>query len=179
MGGCVVVGAYYFTQPKAAGSVKPYNLPSAGNTPSAENSPGPANAPATNAPPDGRFPDLPGTPSREETAAAVKLLISNLNQAVQTRDFTAFYGYVAKRWQAQTSPEKLQETFGPAEERGIALSAAAAAEPDMESVNVEGEKMTLEGDYHVQPREFHFILIFEKEEGDWKVINISLKPKQQ
>ncbi len=98
------------------------------------------------------------------------------NEAVQTKDFTAFHGQISKLWQDQITPAKLKAVFQSFIEKGIDVSKISDVDPVFsEPAKIDGDGvLILQGHYPTAPSEVQFRLKYVSEKGDWKLVGIKL-----
>ena len=115
-------------------------------------------------------------PSETELKSMTLESLLSFNKGVQAKDFTAFYGEIAKLWQEQTTPEKLQEAFNDFIEKGLDISSIKKAEPVFNKpaeINSDG-LLVIYGYYPTTPKRTVFQMKYLKEEGEWKLVGIKV-----
>jgi hypothetical protein len=102
------------------------------------------------------FAAKPKVPSETELKSMTLDALLTFNKGVQAKDFTGFYKEIAKLWQEQTSPEKLQALFQDFIDKGLDISPIKKLEPVFNKPAVV------------------FRLQYMQEEGEWKLVGIKL-----
>lgn len=118
----------------------------------------------------------PAVPSSEETEKLTHDSLLAFNQAVQTQDFTAFYGQTAKLWQDQTKPAELKKIFQTFIDQKIDLAPVIQTEPTFSKppeIDKDGV-LSIEGRYPSKPIAADFRLKYISEGGVWKLIGIEV-----
>lgn len=148
--------------------------------------PGQTPAPATSAAeapdaPNARAPDAPNAeasdaPNAEAQAQLVAETLSAFAASVNAKDFTGFYDSISSRWQAQTSAEKLRESFGAFIDQEIDLTVVDGMQPNIDaSAGIQADgTLHLTGHYPTEPSRTSFDLQYELEDAQWKIINIDI-----
>lgn len=109
-----------------------------------------------------------------ERLAAEALL--GFNQAVQARDFTAFYGTLADVWKQRTTPQRLRQAFQEFLDKDIDIGPIKDVKPRVApaaAVNAKGV-LVIAGHYPTQPSQVRFELEYAQEGGGWKLRGISV-----
>jgi len=121
-------------------------------------------------------------PAKKEVpdqATLVKLTDTHmllLGEAINKRDFSAFYQASAKLWQSQTSAKEMQAAFQQLIDRNMDLTTIRGQAPVFSDVPALDERgcLVLKGYYPVQPDAVHFELTFVYEYPAWKLIGLHL-----
>jgi len=102
------------------------------------------------------------------------------NKALQSKNFDSFYARIAKLWQAQTTAEKLKETFKPFLDQEVHISGVADVEPDFdEKPGVDNDGfLVLKGSYPTTPSKVFFELRYVYEEETWELVGINVNLKK-
>lgn len=98
------------------------------------------------------------------------------NKGVQAKDFTGFYKDIAKLWQEQTTPEKLQGLFQDFIDKELDISPIKKLEPVFNKpaeINSD-DVLVVNGYYPTTPKRVVFKLQYLQEQGDWKLVGIKL-----
>lgn len=116
-------------------------------------------------------------PSDDELQEMVKTTILDFSDAVQSADFTAFYGNISKLWQRQTSPAKLEDTFrvfidGKNNFSGIRSKEAEFSSNPRVDDSKGFKELVLEGNYDTSPLPTKFTLRYMPEGKNWKLTGI-------
>ena len=122
------------------------------------------------------FAATPKVPSETELKSMTLDTLLTFNKGVQAKDFTGFYKEIAKLWQEQTSPEKLQALFQDFIDKGLDISPIKKLEPVFNKpaeINSDGV-LVINGYYPTTPKRVVFRLQYLQEEGDWKLVGIKL-----
>jgi len=102
------------------------------------------------------------------------------NKALKAKNFDSFYGHIAKLWQAQTTAEKLEETFQAFLAQDAHISGVADLEPVFDSkpsVDNDGF-LVLKGSYPTQPSKVFFELRYVYEDEAWELVGINVNLKK-
>jgi hypothetical protein len=111
-----------------------------------------------------------------------KLTLDSLllfNVAIQTKNFTDFYGKIAKLWQKEITPDKLRGIFQSFIDKKINISSIARLEPSFEgtpAVNDDGF-LVVKGSYPTEPSQVFFQLKYAYEDEAWKLVGINVEVK--
>ncbi|CAF4013750.1 unnamed protein product [Rotaria sp. Silwood1] len=117
--------------------------------------------------------------SEAESQDIAKTTLLDFNDAIQSADFTTFYGNVAKAWQKQTSPDKMKALFqafidGRANMSQIkSLDAKFTTPPSIETT-IGLKTLVLRGEYATTSIPTTFELKYVAEGKDWKLIAIKV-----
>ena len=123
-------------------------------------------------------------PSDEELQEKVKETLLDFNDAVQSDDFTSFYGKICDPWQKQVTPESLRETFKPFIEKKIdistisSLDATFSPEPEI-SREVGYKALKIKGQYPTKPNLTKFEINYIPEGKEWKLSKIIVDTTQR
>ncbi len=118
----------------------------------------------------------PKVPAETELKSITLETLLSFNKAVQAKDFEAFHGEIAKLWQEQTTPEKLQELFKDFIDKELDISSIKKVEPVFNKpaeIDSDGV-LIINGYYPTTPKRVVFRLKYLQEEGDWKLVGIKL-----
>lgn len=115
-------------------------------------------------------------PSDAVLRQMVKRSLLEFNGAIQTKDFTRFYAGLAKLWQEQTTPDKLQEIFREFIDKQIDISPIGASTPRFNGpAKIDGQGiLSASGLYPVRPLPVQFTLNYIQESGAWKLVGINV-----
>jgi hypothetical protein len=122
------------------------------------------------------FAATPKIPSETEQKSMTLETLLTFNKCVQAKDFTAFHKDIAKLWQEQTTPEKLQALFQDFIDKGLDISPIKKLEPVFNKpaeIDSDGV-LVINGYYPTTPKRVVFRLKYLQEEGDWKLVGIKL-----
>ncbi len=116
-------------------------------------------------------------PADDELQEMVKTTLLDFNDAIQSADFTTFYGNISKLWQRQTSPAKLEDTFKVFIDGNNNFSSIRSKEAEFSSdPQIEKDKgfkeLVLEGKYDTSPLPTKFTLNYTPEGKNWKLTGI-------
>ncbi|MDQ3061337.1 MAG: hypothetical protein M3R14_00520 [Acidobacteriota bacterium] len=116
-------------------------------------------------------------PADDELQEMVKTTLLDFNDAIQSADFTTFYGNISKLWQRQTSPAKLEDTFKVFIDGNNNFSSIRSKEAEFSSdPQIEKDKgfkeLVLEGKYDTSPLPTKFTLKYTPEGKNWKLTGI-------
>jgi hypothetical protein len=120
-------------------------------------------------------------PSEIQLRSLTTDTLLEVNQAMQTGDFSAFHGKCAKALREKTSAEKMQEAFQQLIDQHADLAGVKDVAPVLEKpafLDRDGD-LNLKGYYPTKPARTHFDLIYRQEEGAWRPINVSVKVKPE
>jgi hypothetical protein len=115
-------------------------------------------------------------PGPAELNRLVTSTLLALNEAITKKDFQPFYQSISKRWQQNTSPEKLQTNFEPFIENKLDMKSIADVDPvfsDKPILNMENQ-FSVSGRYEAKDLKLEFTISFQFENSAWKAINIHL-----
>jgi hypothetical protein len=111
-------------------------------------------------------------PADEEQRRLAAEALEDLDQAVQAKDFTAFYAKISEKWRQQTSAQDLQKAFQPLIDKGADLGLAKDVLLQFNPparINPQG-LLVLEGDYQARnAQKMHFKLEYIHEATGWKL----------
>jgi hypothetical protein len=115
-------------------------------------------------------------PAHAELEQIVTRTLLDFNQAVQTRDFTDFYGKLSEVWKKQTTPEKLQNIFQEFIDENVDISFINGFSPQFAPSTAVNEKRVLvvAGSYPAEPSGVTFELKYIHERDGWKLLGISV-----
>jgi hypothetical protein len=119
----------------------------------------------------------PPVPSETALERLITESLMDLNQAVQTADFTAFHDKLSDDWKKQTTPQALLKAFQGFVDEKIDIGAIKQSHPRVAppaAVNDNGV-LVVAGHYPVQPSRVGFKLKYEDEGSGWKLIGVSVK----
>jgi hypothetical protein len=115
-------------------------------------------------------------PAAAELERMVTDTLLAFNQAVQAKDFTAFYGRLADVWKKETTPQRLQTSFQEFLDKEVDIGPIKAIKPliaPAATVTDQGVLMVA-GHYRTQPSQVRFALEYAHEHGRWKLRGISV-----
>lgn len=125
--------------------------------------------------------DQPPSDQAAKKMAAESVLA--LNEAVLSKDFQSFYDYIAKTWQKQITPKKLQAAFQSFIDQEIDLSGIKDVESALEDKPALDEDglLAFSGYYPTKPSRVMFELKYIFENDEWKLIsiNVNVKPVEE
>ncbi|MCP4659106.1 MAG: hypothetical protein GY856_27165 [bacterium] len=118
----------------------------------------------------------PQVPAEAELKALALRSMLDLNQAIQLREFTTFYGHVSYLWQQQTTPDDLRGTFQAFIDREIdfAVIQEVGAVFDQAPALAPDGVLTLAGHYPTHPARVLFELRYVLEGTDWRLLGVSV-----
>ncbi|HVF70684.1 MAG TPA: hypothetical protein VM940_03655 [Chthoniobacterales bacterium] len=122
------------------------------------------------------FAATPKVPSETELKSMTLETLLTFNKGVQAKDFTGFYKDIAKLWQEQTTPEKLQGLFQDFIDKELDISPIKKLEPVFNKpaeINSD-DVLVVNGYYPTTPKRVVFKLQYLQEQGDWKLVGIKL-----
>ncbi|MBK7705285.1 MAG: hypothetical protein IPJ30_05760 [Acidobacteria bacterium] len=122
--------------------------------------------------------EMPAEPELQELAKAT---MKDFDGAVQSGDFTGFYKKLAKKFQDQSSPDKLKDAFKVFVDNKddfdlksvFTMKATFEPSPTFEPIGDE-KALSLTGSYATSPKKLKFELKYFKEEGAWKLASIRI-----
>jgi hypothetical protein len=118
-------------------------------------------------------------PSEKESKALALESLLAFNKALQEKSFDSFYTQIAKVWQNQTTPAKLQGIFQAFIDQKADISPIAKVEPVFDQKPaIEDGILVLKGSYPTQPRKVSFELGYSYEEKAWKLVNLYMNPNR-
>jgi hypothetical protein len=108
-----------------------------------------------------------------------KLVVNSmlgLAEAISTKDFTSFYGEIAKLWQAQTTADNLKAAFQHFMDMGTDFSGIKTVQPFLfvPAKLENGQRLVLKGHYPTKPLRVQFALTYALEGSDWKLVGIKV-----
>lgn len=116
-----------------------------------------------------------GAPSEDEVKRLVTESLMQFNEAVQAKDFTAFYNSIAPFWQKQTTAEKLQETFQGFIDKNVNIGWIENVTPAFDSApSVTGDVLTAAGKFDGSESTVTFKLDYKNEGGAWRLVGINV-----
>ena len=114
-------------------------------------------------------------------AEAKKLALDSLlsfNDAVSTKDFTAFHKQIAALWQAEVTPTKLKTIFQAFIDQQMDISSIKGVDPVFSPApKIEDDALVLQGSYPTTPLKVNFRLKYANENSAWKLIGIKVDAK--
>lgn len=119
-------------------------------------------------------------PGEDEAQDIVKKTLLDFNDALQKEDFTDFYSSIAKFWQKQTSPEKMENSFqtlitGDADLSPIrSMSARFTRGPEI-TKSLGMKTLEIDGEYSTSPLNTTFELKYIVEGKEWKLVGIRVQ----
>ncbi len=115
-------------------------------------------------------------PEEKELRDLIMESLDEFNQAVKQEDFGDFYDQVAKVWQKQTTPEKLQALFQSFIDQQVDFTPALSLDPVFDSPPAIDEKGILiaKGTLPSKPSKVRFELGYIRELPDWKLVKINI-----
>ncbi len=121
--------------------------------------------------------DAADVPPGEELVRITNRSIQRLGEAINARDFDAFYNNISKIWRRQTTAHELHQAFGLFTAQNIDLLPALEETPVYsEPPNIGGNGvLTLIGYYPVEPKPINFSLEFVYEHPKWKLLGINVR----
>ncbi len=114
-------------------------------------------------------------PSDDQSKALAARTLSDFKLAVDSGDYTAFYGSVSNLWKSQTSPDALRDSFRTLE--GLDLGAAAGDPVFSEAPSIDGDGLLRLNGYAVASGSpnLNFKLKYIYEHPNWKLFGIDVK----
>jgi len=117
-------------------------------------------------------------PSEGEVKKLTDETLLSFNEAVQSKDFDAFYKSIAKLWQEQTTPDKLKAAFKTfVDQKFDIASVVKNVKPTYEpspAINSNGF-LVVKGSYPIKPDKLTFELKYLTEGGAWKLFGINVQ----
>jgi hypothetical protein len=100
-----------------------------------------------------------------------------LDQAVESRDFTAFHARSSALLQRDKAPQQLQQASQQFIDKDIRLGVVKYVQPLLGPPAPGNEQgvLVVEGRYPTRPSEIRFALRYVRESGDWKLLGIRVK----
>ena len=118
-------------------------------------------------------------PSEKESKALALDSLLAFNKALQAKSFDLFYTQIAKLWQKQSTPAKLQTLFQAFIDRKVDLSDIAKVEPVFaQKPAIEDGFLVLKGSYPTPLRKVSFELKYVYEENAWKLVYLFCNPNE-
>lgn len=120
--------------------------------------------------------ETPPIPEESQLKTLVSDTMWNFAQAINAKDFSAFYQTIAKRWQEQITQEQLAPAFQTFSDQNFDLTGLPQLEPvfsEPPAINSAG-LLVLQGSYPSQIFATDFTLKYLYEETSWKLFGISL-----
>ena len=120
--------------------------------------------------------EKPKPPAEAELRKLVRQTLLDFNDAVQTKDFTAFHAKASTPLKQQVTPEKLRTAFQAFIDRRVNigglkdLEAKFAGEPKVDGEGV----LTVKGEYPTRPVRTAFRVKYFQEKGEWKVLGVNV-----
>jgi len=117
-------------------------------------------------------------PEKSEIKKMTEETMTSFGEALKQKDFTDFYGDIAKLWKKQTTPEKLLATFqsmtGPNFDiLGIVNELKPTFDPAAK-VTSDGV-LLIKGYYPTKPNHVFFQNEYIEEDEEWKLVGINVK----
>jgi len=115
-------------------------------------------------------------PPIETLRELVNASVYNLGIACNSQNFTDFYSYISKFWQAQTKPDTLMNTFKVFHDQGVDLTIVNGLEPVFSDKPLidKDELLRLKGYYATNPNVIYYEVSYIYEYPEWKLFGISV-----
>jgi hypothetical protein len=121
-------------------------------------------------------------PPDAELQDLARRTMMDLNDAIQSGDFTAFHKKTVKKLQEQKTPEQLKDAFkdfvdNPENSNFKSISGMKATfepAPKFETYG-DDQALSLNGSYPTAPKVTKFEFKYFKEDGSWKLVNIRVR----
>jgi len=121
-------------------------------------------------------------PSDAELQDLARTTMMDLNDAIQSGDFNAFHKKIVKKWQEQKTPEQLKAAFKDFVDNPEKFDFKVISEmkatfepaPKFEPYG-DDQALSLKGSYPTAPKVTKFEFKYFKEDGSWKLVNISVR----
>ena len=121
-------------------------------------------------------------PPDAELQDLARRTMMDLNDAIQSGDFTAFHKKTVKKLQEQKTPEQLKDAFkdfvdNPENSNFKSISGMKATfepAPKFETYG-DDQALSLNGSYPTAPKVTKFEFKYFKEDGTWKLVNIRVR----
>lgn len=120
--------------------------------------------------------DEDAPPPVKEQKRLVRETLTSFDQALGTKDFTAFYNQTSKAWRNQTNPTELREAFKVFIDKKFRLKEILKTLPiSIKTAQMEDGLLVLKGTFASEPNKTHFKLRYTPEDGAWKLFSIQVK----
>lgn len=116
-------------------------------------------------------------PTDAEVEQMVGASMQELAMAINNREFSTFYGNVAKLWQAQTSAEALATGFASFSDQNIDLTVLRDMDPifsEPPRIDEETSVLKAKGYYSTHPSVTYFDLDYIYEHPDWRLAGVDV-----
>jgi hypothetical protein len=122
----------------------------------------------------------PPVPTDVQLEQLVMETLLSFNQAVQARDFTAFYDKVSDVWKKQTTPQQLQASFEEFLDKKIDIGPIKDVKPRFTKPAAVDSRgiLLVAGDYPAQPFQVRFEVQYVFERAGWKLISLWVRAEK-
>ncbi len=115
-------------------------------------------------------------PSSSEQTALIDATLAAFAASVNGADFSPLHTHSATRFQNEVSAERLGEVFAGFVAEQVDLTVLDGMAPVVEKAEIDGDGvLNLRGHYPTEPSATQFDLNYEREAGEWRLIQIDVK----
>jgi Domain of unknown function (DUF4864) len=116
-------------------------------------------------------------PRGGEVERLVSQSLLDFNQAVKSKNFTAFHDSLSERWKKQSTPSSLLKVFQEFIDKKIDIASIKDQRPQINPPQqlTSDNRLQLKGRYQAAPSPIGFELEYANEKGDWKLLSISVR----
>lgn len=120
---------------------------------------------------------LAAVPDQAEATALAKVGLMEFNAAVQSEDFTSFHTNAASSLRTEHTPDSIKTAFNVFIQNKSLLEPISSMDPAVEKATVTPQgNLEVVGDYSSDPP-LKFELVYQKEDGVWKLAGINVNRK--
>ena len=134
--------------------------------------------PVQQPPPSPEEPRKPPTPPPVAVLAMVRSTLVAVDQGNKTGNYTVLRDLASPSFRDANTPAKLAQIFGTLVQQRIDLLATTVVEPTYTSPPVVTPKNMLYvvGHFAIAPRAINFELLYELNQGRWRLFGVSIQP---
>jgi len=116
-------------------------------------------------------------PQSGDAERMISQTLLDFNNAVRSKNFTAFHSSLSDAWKKQSTPTSLQESFKEFIAKNIDIGGIKDHKPEVALPQhpTSNNTLQLKGRYQTTPAPVGFELEYANERGDWKLQNISIR----
>ena len=116
-------------------------------------------------------------PRGGEVDRLISQTLLDFNQAIKSKNFTAFHDSLSEAWKNQSTPSSLLKSFEEFIDKSIDIASIRDHKPQVVPPQqlTSNNTLQLKGRYQDTPSPIGFELEYANEKGDWKLLSISIR----
>jgi 3',5'-cyclic AMP phosphodiesterase CpdA len=116
-------------------------------------------------------------PSEAEAITLSNESMEQFADAISTKDFSSFHAHISELWSNQSSIEEIREAYEPIWSKEFNLAPVKSSNPNLQTPYEIDERgvLSLNGFYELKEKRAYFRLLYNNENGNWKLIGLNIE----